>query len=67
MVQLSTTLDGSDSDFSGHDFFYISHREYVPRMVKISLLIVKENIRRAFVRLIYMAGGRPPPKTGRIW
>jgi len=44
MVQLSTTLDGSDSDFSGHDFFYISHREYVPRMVKISLLIVKENI-----------------------
>ena len=67
MVQLSTTLDGSDSDFSGHDFFYISHREYVPRMVKISLLIVKENIRRAFVRLIYMAGGLPPPKTGRIW
>jgi len=47
MVQLSTTLDGSDSDFSG--------------------LIVKENIRRAFVRLIYMAGGLPPPKTGRIW
>ena len=67
MVQLSTTLDGSDSDFSGHDFFYISHREYVPRMVKISLLIAKENIRRAFVRLIYMAGGLPPPKTGRIW
>ena len=29
--------------------------------------IVKENIRRAFVRLIYMAGGLPPPKTGRIW
>jgi len=36
-------------------------------MVKISPLIVKENIRRAFVRLIYMAGGLPPPKTGRIW
>jgi hypothetical protein len=36
-------------------------------MAKIGLLIVKENMRRAFVRLIYMAGGLPPPNAGRIW
>lgn len=52
-VQPSTMLDGSD--FGGDDFFYISLREYVPGMIKIGLLIVKENIRRDFVSLLYLS------------